>query len=120
MPPAVPSDGSKPTGDPAPALDPAPAPASDPAPAPAPTATSTDLGSEVPVKREANEHPAPGGLRWSRNMPLPRKYQILFDAFVAVQQVFPMMRRRGKGSNTEELCAGVEAVSYTHLRAHET
>ena len=96
MPPAVPSDGSKPTGDPAPASDPAPAPASDPAPAPAPTATSTDLGSEVPVKREANEHPAPGGLRWSRNMPLPRKYQILFDAFVAVQQVFPMMRRRGR------------------------
>ena len=111
MPPAVPSDGSKPTGDPAPASDPAPAPASDPAPAPAPTATSTDLGSEVPVKREANEHPAPGGLRWSRNMPLPRKYQILFDAFVAVQQVFPMMRRRGKGSNTEELCAGVEEAT---------
>jgi len=113
MPPAVPSDGSKPTGDPAPASDPAPAPASDPAPAPAPTATSTDLDSEVPVKRQANEHehPAPGGLRWSRNMPLPRKYQILFDAFVAVQQVFPMMRRRGKGSNTEELCAGVEEAT---------
>ena len=63
------------------------------------------------MKREANEHPAPGGLRWSRNMPLPRKYQILFDAFVAVQQVFPMMRRRGKGSNTEELCAGVEEAT---------
>lgn len=111
MPPAVTPDGSKPTGDPAPASDPAPAQASDPAPAPAPTATSTDLGSEVPLKREANEHPAPGGLRWSRNMPLPRKYQILFDAFVAVQQVFPMMRRRGKGSNTEELCAGVEEAT---------
>lgn len=111
MPPAVPSDGSKPTGEPAPASDPAPAPASDPTPAPAPTATSTDLGSEVPVKGEANEHPAPGGLRWSRNMPLPRKYQILFDAFVAVQQVFPMMRRRGKGGNTEELCAGVEEAT---------
>jgi hypothetical protein len=64
------------------------------------------------VKREANEPNAPpGSLRWSRGMPIPRTYEVILDAFVAVQQVHQFMRRRGKGGNTEELCAGVEEVT---------
>jgi hypothetical protein len=44
-------------------------------------------------------------------MPIPRTYEVILDAFVAVQQVHQFMRRRGKGGNTEELCAGVEEVT---------
>ena len=106
MPPNAPLDGAKPTGEPTVASEPVAAPTHTPAP------TDPGSSSAVPVKREANEPNAPpGSLRWSRGMPIPRTYEVILDAFVAVQQVHQFMRRRGKGGNTEELCAGVEEVT---------
>ena len=106
MPPNAPLDGAKPTGEPTVVPEPAAAPTHTPAP------TDPGSSSAVPVKREANEPNAPpGSLRWSRGMPIPRTYEVILDAFVAVQQVHQFMRRRGKGGNTEELCAGVEEVT---------
>ena len=106
MPPNAPLDGAKPTGEPTVASEPVAAPTHTPAP------TDPGSSSAVPVKREANEPNAPpGSLRWSRGMPIPRTYEVILDAFIAVQQVHQFMRRRGKGGNTEELCAGVEEVT---------
>ena len=47
----------------------------------------------------------------SMRLPLPRTHERLYDAFVAVQQVGPLLRKRQRACTADVVCAAVETMT---------
>lgn len=68
--------------------------------------------SSTPVSASAPA-PAPAlpASRWCARLPLPKKYELLADVFVALQQVGPLLRKRQQACTADVVCSSVETMT---------
>ena len=70
---------------------------------------TTRASTATTTATTATAVPAPA--RWHSSLPLPPKYEVLDDAFVALAQIGPLLRKRGQASTADNVCENVEATT---------
>ena len=60
-------------------------------------------------RRRSTEQPVSG--RWLSTLPLPSSYERLHDAFIALQQVGPLLRKRQQSCTADVVCSSVETMT---------
>lgn len=87
----------------------APARPADPrAPGDSERRSSAPVSASAPAPAPAPALPAS---RWSARLPLPKKYELLADVFVALQQVGPLLRKRQQACTADVVCSSVETMT---------
>lgn len=75
------------------------------------SAAKVEQQQQQQQRKETQPGPQATAARWKSSLPLPKRYELLVDVYVALQQVGPLLRKRQQACTADVVCSSVETMT---------